>query len=117
MPDNAPRPLRDVLADLYADDCVTPELQYHYANADCERLGLTNAVVVPDLAAHDRAEREARDAELRWPIERALRRMIMDPRSFAKREPNVLRDAAAVTDAILGPAPHTAPQAHERSER
>jgi len=113
MPDNTPRPLRDVLADLYAGDCATPESDRACADADCERLGLTNAVVVPDLEAHNRAVREARDAELRWPIERALRRMIMDPRSFAKREPNVLRDAAAVTDAILGPAPHTAPQAHE----
>jgi len=59
MPDNIPRPLPDVLTELYAGDCATPELDRDYADADCERLGLTNAVVVPDLAAHDREVREA----------------------------------------------------------
>jgi len=101
--DNAPRPLRDVLADLYADDCVTPELQYHYANADCERLGLTNAVVVPNLAEHDRAVREA----LREPIRDALFEANLEGRMS---EPF---DSHETVDAILGPAPHTAPQAHE----
>jgi len=113
MPDNAPRPLPDVLAELYEGDCVTPELDRACADADCERLGLTNAVVVPDLAAHDAAVREA----LRFALWEDVRDAIIDGYSDARDYEDRVRDARKLADNatrdILGPAPHTAPQAHE----
>jgi len=104
--DNSPRPLRDVLANAY-NLTYDDDVEEFTADGDCERLGLTNAVVVPDLAAHDAAEREA----LRDKIETC----VCEAYSSARVEPTrpVMRYARRLANAILGPAPHIAPQAHE----
>jgi len=101
MPDNAPRPLRDVLTDAYAEDREQMIADCRdSANIDCERLDLTNAMVVPDLAAHDAAVREA----LREKIETC----VCEAYSSARVEPTrpVMRYARRLADAILGPAPN-----------
>jgi len=112
--DNAPRRLRDVFAEAYADGITEiPADARFYANEDCKRLGLTNAAMVPDLAAHDAAVREA----LRFALWEDVRDAIIDGYSDARDYEDRVRDARKLADNatrdILGPAPHTAPQAHE----
>lgn len=106
--DNAPRPLRDVLADAHGATLFATRIsQEARAEADCERLGLTNAVVVPDIVAHDRAVREARDAELR----QRIRKAVAEPCricSCCQHGPLDADRTEEVIDDILGPAPHTA---------
>jgi len=105
--DNSPRPLRDVLANAY-NLTYDDDVEEFTADGDCERLGLTGAVVVPDLETHDLAVREA----LRDTIVRALVETLEPFETVMERQWAQSR-AHAATNAILGPAPPTAPQAHE----
>lgn len=111
MPDNAPRLLRDVLAEVSRR--YSPAA-FHgfasYADDDCKRLGLAGASVVPDLAAHDAEVREA----IRGDIEREVRIAL---RPIQNNESDVVAFAFRVATAILGLAPNAAPLAHEGDSR